>query len=104
MSALAGPCACHQPGSQFPAFSPTPLEQRVLTAAGYGDSQVRLRGDIMDTSMLSEDPAIPPVQMPSAKRVRNDQLALKIDKYSSMLFPALFALFNVFYWYHYLVE
>uniref|UniRef100_A0A915P2V6 Uncharacterized protein n=1 Tax=Meloidogyne floridensis TaxID=298350 RepID=A0A915P2V6_9BILA len=37
-------------------------------------------------------------------RSRKEQLALKIDRYSALLFPALFALFNVFYWYHYMTE
>ncbi|CAD5214386.1 unnamed protein product [Bursaphelenchus okinawaensis] len=97
MSAIAGPCACHNPGTQFP----TSLEQRVMNA--YGEGQLRQDG-LMNTSMFSEDPALPPISVPSAQRVRNDHLALKIDKYSSMLFPALFAMFNVFYWYHYLVE
>ncbi|KAF7637381.1 hypothetical protein Mgra_00003126, partial [Meloidogyne graminicola] len=31
-------------------------------------------------------------------RSQREQLALKIDRYSALLFPALFALFNVFYW------
>ncbi|CAD5219929.1 unnamed protein product [Bursaphelenchus xylophilus] len=101
MSAIAGPCACHNPGSQFPA--PTPLEQRVMNA--YGEGQRIHQDGLMNTSMYSEDPALPPpMSPPSAKRLRKATLALKIDKYSAMLFPALFALFNVFYWYHYLVE
>uniref|UniRef100_A0A1I8AYS3 Neur_chan_memb domain-containing protein n=1 Tax=Meloidogyne hapla TaxID=6305 RepID=A0A1I8AYS3_MELHA len=37
-------------------------------------------------------------------RSKKEQLALKIDRYSALLFPALFALFNVFYWYHYMTE
>nr|CAD2177860.1 unnamed protein product [Meloidogyne enterolobii] len=37
-------------------------------------------------------------------RSRKEQLALKIDRYSALLFPASFALFNVFYWYHYMTE
>jgi hypothetical protein len=59
----------------------------------------------MDASMLSaDDQALPPPKEPSTgrgsplNRSQREQLALRIDRYSALLFPALFALFNVFYW------
>ena len=65
----------------------------------------------MDASMLSaDDQALPPPKEPSTgrgsplNRSQREQLALRIDRYSALLFPALFALFNVFYWYHYMTE
>uniref|UniRef100_A0A915DV41 Uncharacterized protein n=1 Tax=Ditylenchus dipsaci TaxID=166011 RepID=A0A915DV41_9BILA len=57
---------------------------------------------IMDQSMMSEDQALPPAR--PHYRTRRENFALKIDKYSALFFPALFAWFNIFYWFHYLVE
>lgn len=47
-------------------------------------------------------PAPPPAKPP--QRVRKDLMALKIDKASAFLFPTLFVLFNIFYWWYYLQE
>lgn len=58
----------------------------------------------MNQSGISEgDPAMPPSSKPY-HRSPKEHLALKIDRYSAIVFPTLFALFNIFYWYHYLVE
>ncbi|KAI6176475.1 hypothetical protein M3Y97_00802000 [Aphelenchoides bicaudatus] len=80
MSALAGPCACNQM---------------------YMEN--RFEGQ-MDYSMMttSEDQAIPPPRKPVM--TKHENIALRIDRYSAIFFPALFALFNIFYWYHYLVD
>jgi hypothetical protein len=58
----------------------------------------------MEQSMMSaEDQALPPPKS-SPLRSQRERFALTIDRYSALLFPALFALFNVFYWFHYLTE
>lgn len=76
---------------------------------GYGSNQqtnYNEESTVGDHSF--EDQALPPLLIPSLSNLHSptshEHLALKIDKYSSIFFPALFALFNVFYWYHYLVE
>lgn len=58
----------------------------------------------MDQSAISEeDPGLQPLPKTHFLSAR-EHLALKIDRYSAIVFPTLFALFNIFYWYHYLVE
>ncbi|GMS89739.1 hypothetical protein PENTCL1PPCAC_11914 [Pristionchus entomophagus] len=39
-----------------------------------------------------------------SRRQENDRLAMRIDKISSFMFPFLFSLFNIAYWWHYLTE
>jgi hypothetical protein len=53
---------------------------------------------------LPGDPLLPSVADVNAvsDRRRKDILALKIDRVSSTMFPTLFVLFNIFYWWYYL--
>ncbi|KAI6222353.1 hypothetical protein M3Y99_01507100 [Aphelenchoides fujianensis] len=108
MSALAGPCACHNPDAVLAQqrTSPSiPDQQDPRIDRSNHDLAQGHVGVPMDASMwtTSEDQALPPPTKPE-KKTKHQNLALKIDKYSIMLFPALFSLFNVGYWFHYLVE
>ncbi len=38
----------------------------------------------------------------AARKAEKSSMALKVDKVSSTLFPTLFCLFNIFYWWYYL--
>lgn len=128
MSALVGPCVCKRevsapkelhtlardygtigsrdrggggilPAETFEAFF----------GAGSGDGAqqpTHLTRLQMDASVMSDgtagqadDQALPPLGLAKVDRPRREQLALKIDKISFFLFPALFSLFNVFYWF-----
>lgn len=82
MSALAGPCACHNPNFSLPIDQHSPESE---------DHTNRVQ---MEYSMLttSEDQALPPANKPKTKE---ETLALQIDRYSAIFFPAVFALFNV---------
>ncbi|KAI1708840.1 neurotransmitter-gated ion-channel ligand binding domain-containing protein [Ditylenchus destructor] len=88
---LGGPCVCKR-------SDPPPFSHQAFQLEGYDNPEP------MEQSMLSEpDPALPPPKYPAVNRTRRENLALKIDKYSALFFPALFAMFNIFYWFHYLV-
>ncbi|CAJ0580920.1 unnamed protein product, partial [Mesorhabditis spiculigera] len=54
------------------------------------------RGDRVPSLMI--EPGRP------SKRQQRDQLALKIDKFSAMGFPFLFAIFNIVYWWYYVLK
>jgi len=133
MSALVGPCVCKRevsapkelatlardygtigsrdrggggilPAETFEAFFGVGSREGVQPQPAHLHLQ-------MDSSMMSDgtggqmdDQALPPLGSSTVDRPRREQLALKIDKISFFLFPALFSLFNVFYWFHYLVE
>uniref|UniRef100_A0A9J2PV68 Neurotransmitter-gated ion-channel ligand-binding domain-containing protein n=1 Tax=Ascaris lumbricoides TaxID=6252 RepID=A0A9J2PV68_ASCLU len=50
-------------------------------------------------------PILPSASEAAAFQARqNEHLALQIDKLSSILFPSLFSVFNIAYWYHYLSD
>ncbi|KAI6235920.1 hypothetical protein M3Y95_00102500 [Aphelenchoides besseyi] len=104
MSALAGPCACHNPGAALPQHQHIPRQNegnQQLIRNERDHEQIQMEGP-MDYSMLttSEDQAIPPPR--ASRKTKRENLALKIDRYSAMFFPALFAVFNIGYWFHYL--
>uniref|UniRef100_A0A5S6QTY1 Neurotransmitter-gated ion-channel ligand-binding domain-containing protein n=1 Tax=Trichuris muris TaxID=70415 RepID=A0A5S6QTY1_TRIMR len=51
---------------------------------------------------IEEQPLPPEVQQHNETPNNNDQMALKIDRISCFVFPTLFVLFNIFYWFYYL--
>lgn len=79
----SGPCAC-QPQHIAPTASD----------AAHRPGKLPLPGDPLLPSVGGT-----PV---SNERRRKDLLALKIDRISSTMFPTLFVLFNIFYWWYYL--
>ncbi|VDK48480.1 unnamed protein product [Anisakis simplex] len=77
MASFAGPCACTK---EEPPEVYAPILQSAAELAAYRAGQ---------NVSLSLCPC-------------HEHLALQIDKLSSILFPSLFSVFNIAYWYHYL--
>src|SRR5262249_14509685 len=75
--------------------SPCPCNPRTITPQASLSKIGAVSGKGMDSAVTTNVVAKPAV---NAK----DQLALKIDKMSTIIFPTLFALFNIFYWSYYL--
>ncbi|TKR64972.1 hypothetical protein L596_025438 [Steinernema carpocapsae] len=83
LSSLAGPCACHQPQQKANCC-------KSLSAALTSDSDESHGGFAYEQA--------------SYKRRQRDRLAHQIDIISACLFPSLFSIFNIAYWYHYLTD
>uniref|UniRef100_A0A1I7ZYM6 Ligand-gated ion channel 50 n=1 Tax=Steinernema glaseri TaxID=37863 RepID=A0A1I7ZYM6_9BILA len=81
LSSLAGPCACHQPPQKTNCC-------KSISAALTADSD--------------ESQAVFAYEQASYRRRQRDRLAHQIDIISACLFPGLFSVFNIAYWYHYL--
>uniref|UniRef100_A0A914UYR2 Neurotransmitter-gated ion-channel transmembrane domain-containing protein n=1 Tax=Plectus sambesii TaxID=2011161 RepID=A0A914UYR2_9BILA len=79
----SGPCAC-QPQHSLPNADDAVHRPRKLPLPGDP-----LLPQAADTAIVTD-------------RRRKDLLALKIDRISSTMFPTLFVLFNIFYWWYYL--
>lgn len=80
----SGPCACH----------PHPCNPSANDAANP-PKKSPLPGDPLLPTTVGNTAAV-------SERRRKDLLALKIDRISSTMFPTLFVLFNIFYWWYYL--
>jgi cation transporter family protein len=109
---ITGPCDCRGSNHQM-----TQNAVEYSTANGHHDGDNRPPSSAMHhatvglgiftsdnpmmcSTMSGDDQAIPPPK-PTSKA---ESLALTIDFYSLMLFPALFTLFNIGYWFHYMVD
>lgn len=89
MSALAGPCACHNPGVSLP------IEQHQTSDDDpYETNQLRHESNRAGYSILCEDQPLPPNKPPKTKQ---ENFALKIDRCKSYLSSSVDVAFRLVY-------